>query len=156
MSDVLRGDAAVGERRFGLVVSRWNEVVTARLAQGALDVLLAHGARSEDVTRVSVPGAFEIPLAARALARGGDHAGIIALGCLIRGETPHFEFLSAEVTRGLGAVALEFGVPVGMGVVTAESVEQALERCGGRHGNKGAEAALVTIEMASLLAKLAR
>lgn len=144
-----------GPHRYALVVARWNELITARLAEGATEALLRHGAGPENIARIYVPGAFEIPLAAQTVARTRRFAALVCLGCLIRGQTPHFDHLAAEVTRSLARVSLEGNLPVGLGVITADTLEQAIERCGGKHGNKGAEAALAAIEMVQVLAALA-
>lgn len=139
--------------RFGLVVARFNDFVCARLLAGAEDCLVRHGV--EQLSVVRVPGSWEIPLAALRLARSGSYDGLVALGALIRGETPHFDVLAAQVARGLQQVSLETGVPVGFGVLTTESVEQAVERAGAKAGNKGYDAALSALEMVSLLRRLA-
>jgi 6,7-dimethyl-8-ribityllumazine synthase len=140
---------------FALVVSRFNDFVTSRLLLGAQDCLARHGVERERIAVVRVPGSWEIPLAASVLARSGRYDGIVALGVLIRGETPHFDVLAGEVARGLSRVTMETGVPVGFGVLTTESVDQAIERAGAKSGNKGWDAALSALEMASLLRGLA-
>lgn len=145
-----------GAHQYALVVSRWNNFITERLADGAVDALVRHGSSADRITRVYVPGSFELSLAAQKLAASGRYAAVICLGCLIRGETDHYEHLAAVVTRGLSRVMLATGVPVGLGVVTADSLEQAIERCGGKHGNKGTEAALAAIEMVQVLHALSR
>jgi 6,7-dimethyl-8-ribityllumazine synthase len=139
--------------RFGVVVSRWNSFITERLLQGALDALRRSGARTEDITVVRVPGAFEIPAQARTLALSGKYDAIVTLGCLIRGETTHYEHISTEVTRGIGQSAQETGVPHTYGVLTCENLEQALDRAGLKAGNKGFEAAISAVEMVSLQRK---
>jgi 6,7-dimethyl-8-ribityllumazine synthase len=136
--------------RFGLVVSRFNSFITERLLEGALDALRRCGARDEDLTIVRVPGAFEIPAAARSLAESGRADGVICLGCLIRGETSHYEHIATEVTRGIGQSNQETGIPHAYGVLTCENLEQAIDRAGLKTGNKGFEAAMAAIEMASL------
>ncbi|HEX7049572.1 MAG TPA: 6,7-dimethyl-8-ribityllumazine synthase [Longimicrobiales bacterium] len=141
-------------KRFALVVSRFNELVTDRLATGARACLRQHGVREDDIDVIGVPGAWELPLAARRAARSGRYAGIVALGCVIRGETPHFDYVAGEAARGLGAVAREDGVPVGFGLLTTDTPEQALARAGGKAGNKGWDAALAALEMAGLLGRL--
>jgi 6,7-dimethyl-8-ribityllumazine synthase len=133
--------------RFGIVVARWNAVITERLLQGALDGLLRSGVNHEDIEIVRVPGAWEVPSAARALAETKRYDGIITLGCLIRGETAHYEAIYNEVSRGIGQSQQETGVPHGFGVLTCETLEQALNRAGIKAGNKGFEAAVATIEM---------
>lgn len=140
--------------RLALLVARFNSVVTERLLEGALDAFLRHGGRAEDVEVVRVPGAFELPLVAKRLAKTGRYDGLVALAAVIRGDTPHFEYVSAAATNGLSAVALETGVPVGFGVLTTETLEQAFDRAGGKGGNKGAGALLTTIETANLLKAL--
>ena len=140
--------------RFAIVASRFNEFVTSRLLSGAVDALQRTGATEGDVTIVRVPGSFEIPLAAKKLAQTKKYDAVICLGSLIRGETPHFDYLSSEVTKGIGLVSLESGIPVAFGVLTADSVEQAIDRAGMKSGNKGFEAAMSAIEMANLLKQL--
>lgn len=136
--------------RFALVVSRFNEALTSRLESGAIDCLLRHGAGEEDLTVFRVPGAWEIPLVAAKVAATGDFDAVISLGVLVRGGTAHFELIAAEVAKGLAATAMSAGLPVTFGVVTAETLEQAVERAGTKMGNKGWEAALAAIEMARL------
>lgn len=140
--------------RFAIVASRFNSTLVERLLAGALDGLIRHGAEESGISVVRVPGSFEIPLAVHKLAASGKHDAVLALGVLIRGETPHFDRISAEVTRGLGHASLATGVPVAFGVVTAESTDQAEERCGGKMGNRGWDAALSAIEMARLVKEL--
>lgn len=136
--------------RFGLVVSRFNGSVTAPLLAGALEALAAHGVGDDDVTVAHVPGAFEIPFAADALARTGRYDAVVCLGAVVRGETPHFDYICAEVARGVGRVASAHRLPVAFGVLTTDTIEQALARAGEGHGNKGYEAAVTAIEMAQL------
>lgn len=144
-----------GSRRaVGVVVSRYNGEVTQRLLDGALDELASLGVQPEAIEVMPVPGAFELPLGAMALARSRRYSCVLALGCVIRGETPHFDFVSAEAASGVQLAALETGVPVSFGVLTCESAEQARARSGGRHGNKGAEAARSALEMVESLAQL--
>ncbi len=140
--------------RFGLVVSRFNDLLTGRLVEGALDCLARHGAREEDLTVVKVPGSWEIALVAERLAATGKVDAVIALGVLIRGATPHFDYLAAETAKGLAHVALSSGVPVSFGVLTCDSLEQALERSGSKSGNKGWQAAQSAIEMVQLYRRL--
>jgi 6,7-dimethyl-8-ribityllumazine synthase len=139
---------------FGIVISRWNDFITKALLEGALDALRRHGADESRITVAYVPGSFEIPVAIKALARTGRYDGLIALGCVIRGATSHYDHIAGAVTSGLNSVALESGLPVAFGVLTVESIEQAIERAGSKAGNKGAEAALVAVEMANLLKKI--
>ena len=154
MSRVFEGALTADGSRFALVVSRFNEQVTTGLLRGAEDCLQRHGCPSENRTIVRVPGAWEIPLAAGKLATGGGYDGIVALGALIRGATPHFDVLAAQVARGLAQIGVENGIPVAFGVLTTDTVEQALDRAGAKLGNKGWEAALSAIEMASLYRRL--
>ncbi|HEX3986491.1 MAG TPA: 6,7-dimethyl-8-ribityllumazine synthase [Acidobacteriaceae bacterium] len=151
----LEGDLSAAGLRFGIVVARWNAVITDRLLQGALDALLRSGAVREQIRVVRVPGSWEIPAAARTLAESGDLDAIIALGCLIRGETAHYEAIYNEVARGIGQSQQDSGIPHSFGVLTCETLEQALDRAGLKSGNKGFEAAAAAIEMASLQGKLA-
>jgi 6,7-dimethyl-8-ribityllumazine synthase len=150
----LEGQHEAKDLRFGLVVSKFNEFVTERLLAGALDALKKAGADEAALDIAKVPGAFEIPLVARRMARSGRVQAVICLGAVIRGETPHFEYISAEVSRGIAQAAWESDVPVIFGVLTTENVEQALARAGDAERNKGAEAARTAIEMANLLTQL--
>jgi 6,7-dimethyl-8-ribityllumazine synthase len=143
-------------KRFGIVVGRFNSFITERLLQGALDGLLRSGARREDVNIVRVPGSFEIPSAARALAQTGKYDAVICLGCLLRGETAHYDVIANEVTRGIGQSAQETGVPHAFGVLTCDTLEQAIDRAGLKGGNKGFEAALAAVEMVSLKTAVSR
>lgn len=140
--------------RFGIVVSRFNDLLTGRLLEGAVDCLTRHGARDEDVVLVKVPGSWELPMAADRLARSGKVDAVIALGVLIRGDTPHFEYIAAETSKGLAQAALSSGVPVSFGVLTTENLEQAIERSGTKAGNKGWQAALAAVEMVQLYRRL--
>jgi 6,7-dimethyl-8-ribityllumazine synthase len=151
--EAVEGDLNARDMRFGVVVSRWNSFITERLLQGALDALRRSGCREEDIAIVRVPGAFEIPSQSRTLANSGNYDAIITLGCLIRGETTHYEHISTEVTRGIGQSAQETGVPHTYGVLTCENLEQALDRAGLKAGNKGFEAAISAVEMVSLQRK---
>lgn len=148
------GSQDASSLRFGLVISRFNEFVTGRLLAGAREALAKAGAREEAIEAVYVPGAFEIPLVARRLARSGRFDAVICLGAVIRGETPHFAYISAEASRGIAQAAWETDVPVIFGVLTTENVEQALERSGAPERNRGAEAARTAVEMATVLRKL--
>ncbi|HWU36966.1 MAG TPA: 6,7-dimethyl-8-ribityllumazine synthase [Candidatus Acidoferrum sp.] len=139
---------------FGIVVSRFNEFITARLLEGALDALRRHGAEEGRITVVKVPGSFEIPLAAKRMASSGQYSAIICLGTVIRGATPHFEYIAAEVSKGVAAASLETGVPMGFGILTTDSIDQAIERAGTKGGNKGFDAACSAIEMANLFKEL--
>lgn len=152
---VLEGDHLDVHGRFALVVSRFNDLITARLLDGALDTLRRHGVDVEQrATVVWVPGAVEIPVVVSRLARSGRYDAIIALGCVIRGGTPHFDYVAGEVAKGTAQVALSTGVPVAFGVLTTESIEQAIERAGTKMGNKGHEAAMSALEMVSLFKKM--
>lgn len=142
--------------RFAVVVSRFNHLVSVRLLEGCVAELSRRGAASEDVHVAWVPGAYELPLAARALATSGRYDAIVTLGVVVRGGTPHFEFVCRGVCDGVQAAMRDTGVPVAFGVLTTDDIEQALDRAGGAHGNKGVEAALAAIEMARLLARLPR
>jgi len=150
----LEGDLSAADMRFAIVVARWNAVITDRLLEGALDVLLRSGARRADIQILRVPGAWEIPSAARALANTGLVDAVITLGCLLRGETAHYEAIYNEVARGIGQSQQETGIPHGFGVLTCENLEQALNRAGIKAGNKGFEAGAAAIEMVSLHRKL--
>ena len=152
----IQGDLFAAGMKFAIVVSRWNAVVTDRLLDGALDALLRSGADRSEIEIVRVPGAWEIPAAARALASCGRADAIITLGCLLRGETAHYEVISNEVARGIGQSQQETGIPHSFGVLTCETLEQALNRAGIKAGNKGFEAAIAAIEMASLQRQLDR
>ena len=143
---------AVG-KSFGIVAGRFNELVSTKLIEGAMDCLIRHGAKQEDITVCLVPGAFEIPLAAKKMAAKKEIHAVIALGAVIRGSTPHFDYVASEVAKGVASVGLEAGKPVLFGVLTCDSIEQALERAGTKSGNKGWDAALGAIEMADLMSK---
>lgn len=154
MSHLIEGKLNAAGGTFALVVSRFNSFICERLLEGALDTLKRHGAADKDLTVVKVPGAFEIPLITKKLAASGKYDAVICLGAVIRGGTPHFEYVSAEVSKGVASVSLETGVPVAFGVLTTDSVEQAIERAGTKAGNKGGEAAMGAIEMVNLFKAL--
>jgi 6,7-dimethyl-8-ribityllumazine synthase len=154
MAKVFEGVLDGRGKRFAIVVSRFNESISARLLEGALDCLHRHNAEDQAIEIAWVPGAFEIPLAARRMAEAGGYDAVICLGALVRGATPHFDIISSEVAKGVGRVADSTGVPVLFGIVTADSIEQAIERSGGKSGNKGWNAALSALEMASLLGQI--
>src|SRR6059058_4294926 len=154
--DIIQGTRRAAGFRFAVVVSKYNDFVTERLQAGALAALAAGGVESSDITVVRVPGAFEIPLAAQHAADSGRFDAIVCLGCLIRGETPHFEYISSAVSQGLTSAAAATGVPMAFGVLTTNSVEQALARAVDGPGNKGHEAAVAAIEMAEIVAQLTR
>jgi 6,7-dimethyl-8-ribityllumazine synthase len=139
---------------FGIVASRFNEFITARLLDGALDALRRHGADEDKITVVRVPGSFEIPLVAKRMAASRQYDAVICLGTVIRGATPHFDYIASEVAKGVAMAGLETGVPIAFGVLTTDSIEQAVERAGTKAGNKGFDAACAAIEMANLLREL--
>jgi len=151
---VYEGDLIGSGLKVGVVVSRFNELLSSRLLGGAQDALARHGVAADDVDVAWVPGAFEIPLVAQKLAASKRYDAVVALGVVIRGATPHFEYVAAEVSKGIAHAGLQTGVPVAFGVVTADSIEQAVERAGTKHGNKGWDAAVSAIEMANLLKTL--
>jgi 6,7-dimethyl-8-ribityllumazine synthase len=150
----LEGVFSAEGKSFGIVVSRWNNFVVGKLLEGALDALKRHNVKDEQITVVYCPGSFEIPLVVQNVAKSGKFHGVIALGAVIRGSTPHFDYVAAEVTKGVAHVGLDTGVPCVFGVLTTDTIEQAIERSGSKAGNKGFEAATVAIEMASLLDSL--
>ena len=141
--------------RVGIVAARFNEFIVSKLLSGCEDGLLRHGVRSEDIAVAWVPGAFEIPLAAQAMAKSGKYDAVITLGAVIRGATSHYDYVCAEVSKGIAAVSLETGIPVMFGVLTTDTIEQAIERAGSKAGNKGAECAQGAIEMVDLLRSMA-
>ena len=148
------GNLIISGARFGLVVGRFNSFVVESLLQGAIDTLKRHGASEADIDIVRVPGAFEIPLAAKRMAASKKYHAVIALGAVIRGGTPHFDYVAGECTKGLAQVMMEYDVPVAFGVLTVDTIEQAIERAGTKAGNKGVEATLSAIEMVNLLPQL--
>ena len=154
MPEVVESTLVAKGLKFAIVASRFNEMVTSRLIDGAVNALTRHGVAEGEIRIVRVPGSFEIPLIARKLAASKKYSAVLCLGALVRGETPHFDYLAGEVARATGAVALETGVPVIFGVLTTDSLEQAIDRAGGKGGNKGWDAALSGIEMANLLSQL--
>jgi 6,7-dimethyl-8-ribityllumazine synthase len=156
MPNVIAGKMDGSPYRFGMVVARFNDFITSRLVDGAMDALVRHGVNPDKITQVYVPGSFEIPLAARKLAESGRCDAVITLGCLIRGQTPHFDYIAAEATKGIAAASLATGVPITYGVITAETLEQAIDRAGAKAGNKGVDAALAAIEMAGVIAGLGK
>ncbi len=149
-----QGNLRADDRTFGIVVSRFNDLITRRLLEGAHDALLRHGAADEDIEVAWVPGAWEIPVALRRLAKTGRFDALIALGAVIRGATPHFDFVSGQASAGIQTVATETGIPVAMGLLTTDTVEQAVERAGSKAGNKGWEAAVSAVEMADLMERI--
>jgi 6,7-dimethyl-8-ribityllumazine synthase len=140
--------------RYGIVLARFNSFIVERLLEGAVDTLLRHGVKDKDLTIVRTPGAYELPLAARAMAMSGRYDAIIALGCVIRGATPHFDYVAGECAKGLASVSMEQGLPVSFGVLTTDTIEQAVERAGTKAGNKGVDAAMGALEMVSLMKRL--
>ena len=140
--------------RFALVASRFNDFIVDKLIAGAIDYLIRHGAVEDDLTVIRVPGAFEMPLAARKAAQSGRYHGVICLGAVIRGATPHFDFVAAEASKGLAHVALETGMPIGFGLLTTDTLEQAIERAGAKAGNKGADAAAAALETIRVLEQI--
>lgn len=151
---VIEGDFKSATGKYALLVSRWNSFVVEHLKEGAIDTLRRHGVGDSDIDVIYAPGAFEFPLVAQKLAVSGQYSAIVALGAVIRGGTPHFDYVAGECTKGLAQVSLAAGVPVTFGVLTVDSIEQAIERSGTKAGNKGAEAATTALEMVSLLGKL--
>ena len=151
---MIEGQFDDANARYTLVVGRFNQFVVDSLVEGAMDALMRHGVLDDNITVVRVPGAYELPLAAQAVAEKGDVDAIIALGAVIRGATPHFDYVAGEAASGLNRVQMDTGVPVAFGVLAVDSIEQAIERAGTKAGNKGAEAAMVAIEMVSLLRQL--
>ena len=152
----IEGNLTIRSARIALLVSRFNSFIVESLLSGAIDTLKRHGAEEHDLQIVRVPGAFEMPLAAKRLAASQRYEAIIALGAVIRGGTPHFEYVAGECTKGLATVSMQYDVPVAFGVLTVDSIEQAIERAGTKAGNKGAEAAMSTIEMVNLLREIGK
>jgi len=151
MGKVFEGRFEAPGKRVAIAVSRFNDFFTKELLGGARDCLARHGVPDDDVDVAWVPGSFELPLVARRLARTGRYGAVVCLGCLIQGDTPHFQLIAAEVTKGVAQAALETGVPITFGVITAETIEQAIERAGTKAGNKGFDAALAALEMMGLM-----
>jgi 6,7-dimethyl-8-ribityllumazine synthase len=156
MTRVLQGDLSVRDGRFAIVQSRYNSFITDRLLEGALDALRGKGVEEEDIVVLKVPGSFEIPQAARKAAASGEYCAVVCLGAIIRGQTSHFQLISQECARGVQQVAADCGLPVTFGVITAENMDQAVERAGERSQNKGWEAALAAMEMANLFSEMER
>ena len=151
---VIEGELTARDLRIGIVVTRFNEFVVEPLLRGALDALRRHGASDKQIEIVRVPGAFDMPIVVRKLALSKRYEVLVALGAVIRGQTPHFDYVAGECASGLARIALESGVPVGFGVLTTDTMEQAVDRAGGKAGNKGADAALAALETANLLRRL--
>lgn len=154
MTRILEGVLNCTDMKAALVASRFNDFIVSRLIDGAVDALVRHGAAEDEITLVRVPGAFEIPQAVSRMARSGRFDMVIALGAVIRGATPHFEYIASETAKGVAQVSLESSIPVSFGVLTTDTLEQAIERAGSKAGNKGAEAAMSAIEMANLFRQL--
>jgi len=154
MTKIIEGKLDAKGVRFGIVVSRFNSFISDRLVEGALDALMRHGAEREQLQIVRVPGAFEIPMTAKKMVESGRYDAVICLGAVIRGATPHFDYVSAEVSKGIASVSLDSGVPVTFGVLTTDNLEQAIERAGSKAGNKGADAAISAVEMVNLFKAL--
>lgn len=150
----ITGGYSAQNLRIGIVAARFNEFIVASLLDGAIDILLRHGAQSKDIEVVRVPGAFELPLAIQAMAQRGGFDALVALGAVIRGATPHFEYVAGECSKGLGLVSLQHNLPIGFGLLTVDTVEQAIERAGTKAGNKGVDAALSVIEMVDVLQQI--
>jgi 6,7-dimethyl-8-ribityllumazine synthase len=153
-SKIIEGELLVRDLRFAIVASRFNDFVVEPLVRGALDALKRHGAGEKQIEIVRVPGAFDLPIVLRKLALSRRYEALIALGAVIRGQTPHFDYVAGECASGIARIALESGVPIAFGVLTTDTVEQAIDRAGGKAGNKGADAALTALEMANLLRRL--
>ena len=151
---IIEGELQAKGLKFGIIVSRFNDFITSRLLDGAIDALVRHGAKEDDIEVVKVPGSFEIPLVAKKMASKGAYNAVICLGTVIRGATPHFDYVAAEVSKGIAAASIETGVPIAFGVITSDTIEQAVERAGTKAGNKGWDAAITAIEMAQVFRKL--
>ncbi len=154
MPEILEGRISAEGFRFAIIVSRFNDFISSKLVEGAMDALKRHGGDEEQICLVKVPGAFEIPLAAKKLAESGRFNAIICLGAVIRGSTPHFDYVAAEVSKGIALVALESKIPVTFGVLTTDNLEQAIERAGSKSGNKGWDAAIAAMEMVNLFKQI--
>jgi len=151
MPNIIEGNFSAEGLKFAVVVSRFNDFISGRLLEGAIDTLVRSGADDGDIDVVKVPGAFETPLLAKKLAEKNTYDAIVCLGCVVRGATPHFDYIASEVSKGIANTALDTGCPIAFGVITADTLEQAIERAGTKAGNKGSDAALTAIEMANLL-----
>lgn len=154
MPKIVEGKIVAKGMKFGIVASRFNDFISGRLIEGAVDTLIRAGADEKDIQVYKVPGAFELPLTAKKLAKSARFDAVICLGAVIRGATPHFEYISAEVSKGIASVGLEAEIPVVYGVLTTDTIEQAIERAGTKSGNKGADAAMAAIEMVDLFKKI--
>ena len=151
---IIEGELQAKGLKFGIIVSRFNDFITSKLLDGAVDALVRHGGKESDIDVVKIPGAFEIPLIAKRMAAKGTYDAIICLGAVIRGATPHFDYVAGEVSKGVAVAALDTGVPIAFGVITSDTIEQAVERAGSKAGNKGWDAAITAIEMAQVIRKL--
>ena len=151
MVKAIEGELVVKGKRFALVLSRFNDFITQRLKDGAVDTLLRHGVKDGEIEMAWVPGSFEIPAVALRMANSGHYAAILCLGCVIRGDTPHFDYIASEAAKGIAQASLETGVPITFGVITSDTLEQAIERAGSKAGNKGWSAAVAAMEMANLV-----
>lgn len=151
MIKTIEGKLTVTNEKFCIIVSRFNEFISSKLLSGAIDELTRHGVSNDNITVIWSPGAFEIPILAKKTAKSGSYDAVIALGAIIKGSTPHFDYVSAELSKGIASVSLETGVPVIFGVLTTDNIEQAIERAGTKAGNKGSDAAKSAIEMANLI-----
>lgn len=154
MANIIKSDLMAKGKRFAIAISRFNEFISSKLLEGCIDTLVRHGAQESAIDAVWVPGAFEVPMVAQKLARSKKYDAVICLGTVIRGATPHFEFVASEAAKGVAKVSLDTGIPCIFGVITADNLEQAIERAGTKDGNKGRDAALSAIEMANLSEKI--
>ena len=152
--NIVQGNLIATGKKFAIVATRWNEFVVDKLVEGATDTLTRHGAVDDDISVIICPGSFELPLTVKKVAKSGNYDAVIALGAIIRGGTPHFEYIAAEATKGIAHVTNDTEVPVSFGVLTTDTIDQAIERSGTKAGNKGHEAAVTAIEMVSLLEKI--
>ena len=154
MAKRIEGELTAKKKRYAIVVSRYNELIGSKLLDGAMDCLIRHNASQEAIDIIWVPGAYEIPLVAKKAAQSGSYDAVICLGAVIRGETPHFEFVASETAKGIAHSSLETGIPIIFGVITSDTVEQAVERAGTTSGNRGFDAAMAAIEMSNLMGKI--
>lgn len=154
MAKIIEGNLIAKGKKFGIIASRFNDFITKQLISGCMDTLIRHGAEDSDLTLAWVPGAFEIPTIAGKMAKSKSYDALICLGTVIRGSTPHFEYIASEVTKGVAKISQDAGLPVIFGIITADTIEQAIERAGTKEGNKGSDAALSAIEMANLFDKI--
>lgn len=154
MAKVIQGNLVSSGKKFGIVIARFNEFISNKLLGGALDALQRHGVDDDDITIAWVPGSFEIPVVVKKMAASGNYDAIITLGAVIRGSTPHFDYVAAEVSKGVAHVSLDTGIPIMFGVLTTDTIEQAIERAGAKAGNKGFDAAVGAIEMVNLMEQI--